>query len=143
VKLAIPDGERVQRPAVQFKETARQDKPGYADLGYWNFVNLSGSDRLPGESPDDLLRRMVGAIKTPTLRNLAYSYPYMHNGVYPTLDDAMSEIIDMSELSRTGKVRSADPELPRITITRSDAPALVAFLKTLNDDLDRRSHSKH
>jgi cytochrome c peroxidase len=139
-KLTIPEGEHAQRPMLQFKETARQDRPGYADLGYWNFVNVKGPDRLPGESADDLLRRMIGAIKTPTLRNLAYSYPYMHNGVYPTLDDVVGEIIDMSDLSRAGKVRSADPELSRINISRSDTAVLLAFLKTLNDDLDRRYH---
>jgi cytochrome c peroxidase len=139
-KLIIPEGDRAQRPAARFKETARHDKPGYADLGYWNFVDLNGPDRLPGESAADFLRRMIGAIKTPTLRNLAYSYPYMHNGVYPTLDDVISEIIDMSELSRAGKVRSADPELSRIKINPSNTPALLAFLKTLNDDLDRRYH---
>jgi len=49
----------------------------------------------------------------------------------------------MSELSRAGKVRSADPELARITITPSDTAALLAFLRTLNDDLGRRYDTKH
>jgi len=142
-RLPIPDGARAARPSVQFKETARSEKPGYADLGYWNFVSLGGPDSLAGEKPADLLRRMIGAMKTPTLRNLAYSFPYMHNGVYPTLEDALGEIIDMSQLSRDGKVRSADPELPRITITGADTARLEAFLNTLNDDLDHQHHSKH
>src|SRR5262249_47698291 len=141
-KLVVPGADQARRPAVLFKETPRRDKPGYADLGYWNFVSLNGPERLPGESADALLRRMIGAIKTPTLRNLAYSYPYMHNGAYPTLEDAIGEIIDLSELSRAGKVRSGDSELPKITITQSDAAALMAFLKTLNDDLDRKYHAK-
>src|SRR5262249_460072 len=141
-KLVIPGAEQAARPTVQFKETPRRDKPGYADLGYWNFVSLNGPERSRDESADALLRRMVGAIKTPTLRNLAYSYPYMHNGAYPTVEDAISEIIDLSELSKAGKVRSADPELPKITMTQSDARAVMAFLKTLNDDLDRQFHSR-
>jgi cytochrome c peroxidase len=136
-RLTIPDSEDAARPAIQFRETARSDKPGFADLGYWNFVNLNGPDRRTGESPNDLLRRMIGAIKTPTLRNLAYSNPYMHNGLYPTLEQTVEEIIYLSELSRAGKVRSADPELASIAITRSDTDALLAFLKTLNDDLGR------
>jgi cytochrome c peroxidase len=138
-RLAIPD-ERTVRPAVQFRETARSDKPGLADLGYWNFVDLNGPDRRPGESPNELLRRMIGAIKTPTLRNLAYSNPYMHNGLYPTLEQSIEEIIYLSELTRAGKVRSPDPELARITITRSETAALLAFMRTLNDDLGRLYH---
>ncbi len=49
----------------------------------------------------------------------------------------------MSQLSRDGKVRSADPELPTITITRSDTAVLLAFLRTLNDDLDHQHNSKY
>src|SRR5262252_662650 len=137
-QLTIPDAERAARPAIQFKETPKSDKPEYADLGYWNFVDLNGPDRRAGESADDLLRRMIGAIKTPTVRNLRYSNPYMHNGLYPTLEQAIGEIVEMSELSRAGKVRSADPELARIAITPSDTAALLAFLRTLNDDLGRQ-----
>ena len=142
-RLIIPDAERAARPAIQFKETPKSDKPEYADLGYWNFVDLNGPDRRAGESANDLLRRMIGAIKTPTLRNLRYSNPYMHNGLYPTLEQAMDEIVEMSELSRAGKVRSADPELARITISPSDTAALLAFLRTLNDDLGRLYSAKH
>ena len=142
-RLTIPEAERATRPAIQFKETARSDKPEYVDLGYWNFVDLNGPDRHPGESANELLRRMIGAIKTPTLRNLRYSNPYMHNGLYPTLEQAMDEIVEMSELSRAGKVRSADPELARITITPRETAVLLAFLRTLNDDLGRLYNAKH
>ena len=142
-RLAIPAADRAIRPVAGFKETPRSDRPEYADLGYWNFVDLGGPERRAGESADDLLRRMIGAIKTPTLRNLAYSYPYMHNGMFPTLEDAIGEILEMSELSRAGKVRSADPELAKIMLRESDIAPLRAFLRTLNDDLDRRYRNKH
>jgi len=67
----------------------------------------------------------------------------MHNGMFPTLDDAIGEILEMSELSRAGKVRSADPELAKIMLRESDIAPLRAFLRTLNDDLDHRYRNKH
>ncbi|HUK89490.1 MAG TPA: hypothetical protein VLZ81_03750, partial [Blastocatellia bacterium] len=73
----------------------------------------------------------------PTLRNLAYSQPYMHNGMYPTLEDALSELMANSDLARAGRVRSADELLSKIRISKADIAALTAFLSTLNQDLGK------
>jgi cytochrome c peroxidase len=78
---------------------------------------------------------MIATFKTPTLRHLDATYPYMHNGDYVPLEDALQEIRRMSELARAGQVRAADDELPRIRISESDIAPLMAFLKTLNEDL--------
>ena len=140
--LEIPDASAAVRPSPRFRESASPAKPGNVDLGYWNFVRLEPSPlRRPGESDNQLLRRMIATFKTPTLRNLTYSQPYMHNGNYPTLESALSEITRLSIMSRDGRVRAADEELARIQINQADAGPLVAFLNSLNDDLKRRPAS--
>jgi cytochrome c peroxidase len=121
------------RPSVQFREIPHRSRPGYTDLGHWNFVRMDSPLRRAGESDAEFLERMVGTFKTPTLRNLAYSYPYMHNGAFFTLEDALSEVAKLSELARAGRVRAADEELARIKISESDIPSLVAFLNALNE----------
>jgi len=136
-QLMIPDAASAARPAAQFKETASAAKPAQADLGYWNFVRLDSPDRRPDETADSFLRRMIATFKTPTLRNLAYSQPYMHNGMYPTLEDALSELMANSDLARAGRVRSADELLSKIRISKADIAALTAFLSTLNQDLGK------
>jgi cytochrome c peroxidase len=136
-QLRIPSAASAVRPAPQFKETASVAKREQADLGYWNYVRLDGTERRPDETADALLVRMIAAFKTPTLRNLAYSQPYMHNGMYPTLESALSEIIAASELARAGRVRSADEQLARIRIGEGDIVPLIAFLSTLNQDLGK------
>jgi cytochrome c peroxidase len=136
--LPIPDAATAVRPAARFRETPRAAKPGETDLGYWNFVDLSASPlRRPGESDDQFLRRLIATFKTPTLRNLAYSYPYLHTGAFSSLEETLGELMRVSELARAGRVREADPELMRIRITEADIPALTAFLNTLNEDLKR------
>jgi cytochrome c peroxidase len=55
-------------------------QPGVMDLGY--------CDALPAESPER--SRWCGWFKTPTLRNVALTSPYMHNGRFATLREAVA-----------------------------------------------------
>jgi cytochrome c peroxidase len=134
--LEIPGPAQAARPSRQFRETPSLKKPGCADLGYWNFVDLKNSPlRRAGESDDRLLQRMIATFKTPTLRNLAFTSPYMHTGGFTTLESALGELRRLSEMARAGQVREGDEELARITISEADVGPLVAFLTTLNEDL--------
>lgn len=135
-QLEVPDSGT--RPVARLRETPSRHKPLDADLGYWNFVDPRSSPlRGKGESERDFLRRMIGTFKTPTLRNLAYSYPYLHNGSLNTLEQVLGEFIELSGMARAGRVRQADQLLPEIRITKSQIPPLVAFLNSLNEDLSR------
>ncbi|HKQ73174.1 MAG TPA: cytochrome c peroxidase [Blastocatellia bacterium] len=136
--LAIPAAAAARRPSAQFRENPSKDKPGEADLGFWNFVDLNTSPlRRSGESDDLFLRRMIAAFKTPTLRNLAYTQPYFHNGSIITLEETLGEIIRLSEMSRAGRVREGAEEMAKIGISAADIAPLIAFLNSLNEDLKR------
>ena len=81
------------------------------------------------------------AFRTPTLRNLRHTAPYMHNGMLATLDDVIAFYDDVSrERSRNPKVPGEDLEsLVSGLNVANDTPALVAFLDALSDDtFDRR-----
>jgi cytochrome c peroxidase len=137
-KLAIPNAAEAQRPAERFRQFPTKGKPGEVDLGHWNFIDLKNSPlRRAHETDDHLLARMIGAVKTPGLRHLAYTYPYMHNGAYTTLEDTVKELQRLSEMARAGQVRAADDELWKIRIADTEVTPLVAFLHTLNEDLKR------
>lgn len=135
-ELEIPNASTAKRPVSQFREIPSKRRPEFADLGYWNFVDLQGSPlRRPGEGDDQFLRRMIATFKTPSLRNLSYSQPYMHTGGFSTIESAIEELMRLSELARVGKVREGDPELAKIRLTPADASLIINFLNTLNDDL--------
>ncbi len=75
-----------------------------------------------------------GMFKTPTIRNAALTAPYMHNGVYNTLD----EVMNFYNLGGGGGL-GFDLEfqtLPfdNLQLTDEELDALVAFVKTLTDD---------
>ncbi len=82
-----------------------------------------------------------GKFLVPSLRNVAITAPYMHDGRFDTLQ----EVIDHY---RTGIVRSdtldanlAKHPAPGIPISDEDAAALIAFLQTLTDPQYSRSHN--
>ncbi|HKP13377.1 MAG TPA: cytochrome c peroxidase, partial [Blastocatellia bacterium] len=137
--LRIPGAAAASRPSRGYRETPVDNRPERVDLGYWNFAKLDDVTlRRQGESDDRFLQRMIATFKTPTLRNLAYSRPYMHNGAYPSLESALGELLRLSGLARAGRVREADDELAKIELNESDIRPLVAFLNTLNEDLKAR-----
>ena len=67
-----------------------------------------------------------GAFKTPTLRDVALNGPYMHNGMYKTLE----EVVD--HYDRGGDVKdNLDPNMEALNLTPQEKQDLVAFLKSL------------
>ncbi|MDX2030550.1 MAG: cytochrome c peroxidase [Blastocatellia bacterium] len=136
--LSIPSAAEARRPAPQYREIPSTAQPGQADLGHWNFADPKASpQRRADETDERFLQRMIGAFKTPTLRNLRYTYPYFHDGSVHSLRDLLSEMIWLSETARAGKIREADEELARIRLTDSEIDPLGAFLNALNEDLKR------
>src|SRR5215831_10159834 len=136
--LRVPGAASARRPSPQFRENPSKERPGEADLGFWNFVDLKTSPlRRAGESDDAFLRRMTATFKTPTLRNLAYTQPYFHNGSIQTLEETLGEIIRLSDMARSGRLREGDEELAKIRIGEAEIGPLVAFLNSLNEDLKR------
>lgn len=68
-----------------------------------------------------------GAFKTPSLREVARTPPYMHDGSLATLD----EVIDYYD--KGGRANAnLDPEIRKLQLSPSEKKALVAFLQALN-----------
>ena len=86
-----------------------------------------GREKVTGKASDR------GKFSVPSLRNVALTAPYMHDGRFRTLEDVV-------EHYSTGIPRSAtlDPNLAKhpdggVPLSADDKRALVAFLKTLTD----------
>lgn len=68
-----------------------------------------------------------GAFKTPTLRDIAASAPYMHDGSTKTLDDVI-EFYDKGGV----KNPNLSNEIKRLLLSAPEKADLVAFLKSLS-----------
>ncbi len=73
------------------------------------------------------------AFKTPTVRNVELTAPYMHNGVFQTLEEVI-DFYDHGGGAGLG-IDLAHQTLPRdsLRLTKVEKRQLVAFLKTLTD----------
>ncbi len=87
-----------------------------------------GRAKITGNASDQ------GKFSTPSLRNVALTAPYMHDGRFQTLEEVVAHYV-------TGLKRSAtlDPNLAKhpdggVPLNAADQQALVAFLKTLTDE---------
>jgi cytochrome c peroxidase len=100
----------------------------FANNGLDSTFSDPGRARVTGKPYD------LGKFAVPSLRNVALTGPYMHDGRFQTLDEVVEHYC-------TGVNRSAtlDPNLARhpdggVPLTTPDKKALVAFLKTLTDE---------
>lgn len=80
------------------------------------------------------------AFRTPTLRNLASTAPYMHNGIHNSLQQLMNFYEDIGEGSNDGEFNShlspnqIDPLARQLQMDDDLNDALIAFMNALNDD---------
>ncbi|MCK7558672.1 cytochrome C peroxidase [Chitinophaga sedimenti] len=74
------------------------------------------------------------AFKTPTLRNIALTAPYMHNGIYRTLDEVM-EFYNNGGGAGLG-ITLDNQTLPTdsLHLTKEEKEDIIAFLETLTDE---------
>jgi cytochrome c peroxidase len=118
------------------------------DLGLWNiFANpdmptpqskirtiLCEDDHPCSASQSDLLNRAIARFKTPGLRDLGHSAPFMHTGQFDTLDDVLTFYRDVADLARAGQLRNGATQLQGIALNPDDLGSLAAFLQSLNED---------
>jgi cytochrome c peroxidase len=162
----LPATVRHPHAKEPFRAVPAADRPGATDLGVWNiFANPDfpapqeklwhalclqelGRDGAADRGAPALLRVLrhcraeallessVAAFKTPGLRDLGHSAPYMHDGGFDTLEDVIAFYRRVSSLERVGALRNGAEELAGIALTDSDARALAAFLRSLDEDYD-------
>jgi len=111
VEVDLGGGLRIHMPRAQIDEILL---PPSKDLGRYE-ITLD---------PTDLWR-----YKTPSLRNVALTAPYMHNGVLLTLE----EVIDYYDRGGTG-AEGQDPRIAPLQLKPEEKQALLALLRSLTGD---------
>ncbi|NQX85721.1 MAG: c-type cytochrome [Flavobacteriaceae bacterium] len=98
----------------KFETNALPVDPSLNDLGRYSIT----------QNPED-----KNKFKVPSLRNLSYTYPYMHDGRFATLKEAIDHYT--SNIENSDRLSPA-LKLP-IKLTSNEKVDLIAFLLTLND----------
>lgn len=88
----------------------------------------------PGRYEQNQLPQLLGAFKTPTLRNVALTAPYMHNGVYKTLEEVMDFYNKGGGYGIGVKADNQTLPIDKLGLSQAEIKAIIAFMKTLNDE---------
>ena len=144
----LPATEVHPNASERFRAIPVLADPTLTDLGVWNvFANpdmptpqekirtILCDDQVPCPLSDaTLLDRAIARFKTPGLRDLSHSAPFMHNGQFATLHDIIDFYIKVSGQVRAGRLRNGAVQLQGIALATGDIASLVAFLKSLDED---------
>lgn len=98
----------------------------FTDNGFHNIgVRNQGAEDV-GRFAQRPVASLKGAFKTPTLRDVALTAPYMRNGAYRTLE----EVVD--HYDRGGDVKdNLSPEIKPLHLSAQEKADLVEFMKSL------------
>jgi cytochrome c peroxidase len=97
------------------------------DTAYANPPELEGL--FQGRYRITLDSQDMGAYKTPSLRNLSFTAPYMHDGRFATLEEVLNHYAEGIQSNET----LAPPLKNGIKLSSNERAQLLAFLSTLND----------
>ncbi len=129
-----------------FTDMADYVGKGLVEVEFHNtgLYNLDGRGTYPASNtgvhavtgnPDDM-----GRFKAPSLRNIALTAPYMHDGSIPTLTEVITHYEAGGRTVATGPLKGAgatnvhkSPFVKGFTLTGQERGDLVAFLESLTD----------
>jgi cytochrome c peroxidase len=110
----------------QQKCSSCHKEPLFTDHSFRNNGINAGPNNDEGRYPITLNPDDRYKFKVPSLRNLAYTAPYMHDGRFYTLQAVLNHY--------TSSIQDADPLLKGgISLNTEEQQNLLAFLNTLND----------
>ena len=120
-------------------------REGAVEFHNTGLYNLAGMLSYPADSsgiyeitrnPED-----VGKFKAPTLRNIAVTAPYMHDGSAATLEDVIAHYAAGGRTVADGPYRGVGHDNPNksavvhgFALSAEQRGDLIAFLRTLTDD---------
>lgn len=122
----------VKRGFALFEGKAKCEKChqgfNFTDDGFHNIglKTPSGMALDDGRFAQRKVAVLKGAFKTPTLRDIALTAPYMHNGVYATLE----EVVDHYDRGGDSE-ENLDPNISALNLTETEKSDLLSFLKSL------------
>lgn len=130
-----------------FSDSIQHERLSFVEIAFHNtgLYNLDGRGAYPPNNtgvheithkPEDM-----GRFKAPTLRNIALTAPYMHDGSVATLEEAIAHYAAGGRTIDAGPyagVGSANPLkstfLKGFDLTESEKQDLLAFLNSLTDE---------
>jgi cytochrome c peroxidase len=70
--------------------------------------------------------------RTPSLRNVTLTAPYMHNGMFPTLEAVLGHYVNGK--SENPDIATVDAKIQPLDLSSNEIEAIIEFMNALTDD---------
>jgi cytochrome c peroxidase len=107
---------------------------GIPEKAVWENAKI---DPDPGRYAINQLEELKYAFKTPTVRNTAKTAPYMHNGVYKTLDEVVNFYHKGGGLGIGIDLPFQSLPFDSLQLNNNEKKSIVAFMNALTDRTDK------
>ena len=133
-KTALFTDGRFHNTGVGYRRYVQSNRPIRLQVSPGVFIKLSINlevEALGDEGRAEITGRAVDRwrYRTPSLRNIALTAPYMHDGSIATLE----EVVEFYAQGGGGDPKQ-DPRTIELTLSEDDQIAIVKFLKTLTSE---------
>ncbi|MEL6439352.1 MAG: MbnH family di-heme enzyme [Cyanobacteria bacterium J06621_8] len=131
---------------INFSDSIKHERLAFTETSFHNtgLYNIDGEGGYPAENIGlkEITHKIkdMGRFKAPSLRNIALTAPYMHDGSIATLREAIAHYQAGGRTIADGKysgIGSANPYksgfIKGFTITEEEIEDLLAFLQSLTD----------
>ena len=126
---------------LNFSDSTWHERKAFREYAFHNtgLYNVDGRGAYPEENPGvyeiTLDSADIGRFRAPTLRNIALTAPYMHDGSVATLEDAIAHYAAGGRGTGTERWNPRkSPFVAGFTLTAEERQDLVAFLTSLTDE---------
>ncbi|MBD2701263.1 cytochrome-c peroxidase [Spirosoma sp. BT702] len=128
--------ERAGWILVERKCSGCHPEPLFTDFSFRNNGLASTVNDDPGQYGITLNNEDRYKFKVPTLRNVAVTAPYMHDGRFTTLEEVVAHYTGVEHGETLDHLLKRDREtgILGISLTPTEQADIVAFLRTLTDD---------
>lgn len=148
---ALFNSERLEcfhcHSGFNFSDSIKHERLAFEEIAFHNtgLYNIDGKGAYPPNNTGvhEITRKPsdMGRFKAPTLRNIALTAPYMHDGSIPTLEEVIDHYAAGGRTIKTGEYAGIGSKNPLksnfvsgFQITPQEKQDLVEFLKTLTDE---------
>lgn len=132
---------------LNFSDSIKHERLAFQEIAFHNtgLYNLDGRGAYPPDNTGvyEITRQPsdMGRFKAPTLRNIALTAPYMHDGSIPTLEEAIEHYKAGGRTINSGANAGVGRQNPLkshfisgFELTESEKQDLLAFLRSLTDE---------
>ena len=132
---------------LNFSDSTRHERSGFIEIAFHNtgLYNIDGNGAYPPNNPgvQEITHNPndMGKFKAPTLRNIALTAPYMHDGSIVTLEAAIEHYAAGGRTIQAGPYAGVGRENPLkssfikgFSLATAEKQDLLAFLHSLTDE---------